>query len=190
MSLVSELGQLLLDQAVSYMGARTQRLYYIPYEPAPAKVALIDLSETIPPEYLIVLALLGVIFIVQNIITLCYLLCSMLKCIVTWLRLALTRTPVPREPVLSELAQSITPFVAASQVRAIREHEQLHLATVTPRRIDTTSSESVSSGLNAATVLREVSQPRGRSRVASTRSSSLNESASRRVTRSSSCRPA
>ena len=76
MSLVSELGQLLLDQAVSYLGAKTQRMYYIPYEPAPAKVALLDLCEVIPPEYLIVLVLLGLIFIVQSAIALCYLLCA------------------------------------------------------------------------------------------------------------------
>ena len=66
MSLAADLGQIILEQAVEWIGARTPRVYYMSYDPAPTKKDWLDLIEVIPPEYIILLAVCG-------LVALCYL---------------------------------------------------------------------------------------------------------------------
>ena len=190
MSTATGLGKFILDKAVSWLSYRTQRLYFTPFQPSHAIVSLLDLCNVIPPEYIILLAALG-------LISLAYL--SVLSVITTWRlfrkAVAYTRQQLRREhhsqPAVTDQvhhAQLLTPHVTASQIRAIQRQEQLRIAALQARSNNTTSTESLFSHVESTAFPSQAPSVRGRSRASESRETSNCPTPTRRVTRSISAR--
>ena len=109
------------------------------YDPAPTKKDWLDLIEVVPPEYIVLLAVCG-------LVALCYLsirgvsVCGRaIRSLsdTSWVRPTPPRTDLASTE-LSQLVQLLAPHVAASQLQALQQQEQLRLeAASLPSRITT-----------------------------------------------------
>ena len=189
MSLAAEVGQVLLERAVSWLGQRTPRVFYMPVEPNPNTVALLDISSSILPEHIILLAVLGVIFLI-------YLGVLLVRTVVQWSLVLWQRAkksfqrPSASSPNSEHttLAQILSPHITASQIRAIQRQEQLRLAALQLRSVETSTTESLPGRGETAYFPSQSTSSRGRSRQTESRTSSIPDNSSARVTRSISAR--
>ena len=190
MSFATELGQTLLDHAIAYFGTRSPRVYYIPYAPSPDKATLLELSELISPEYLIILAFLGLIFCgILILLVIRVVLFGIHYCFTNTSRRVADRQNRRGSDELTDLARLLTPQITVSQIRAIQQQEQLRmLAALSGGSTTPASSLTANTPVVAPTPTPVTAESRGRPRSSRTRSTNTSAAPSRRITRSASMR--